>query len=203
MTRTLTAVVPILVVVCALLSGCPGPPGRVTNTQSTPPVGPGNAPPPERTGEAETRAAVSPDQVPSNRVQFEAWVRETSPHAPQTPDEEQAVAALEQWLRTECEMDALVLLPAPQWESKQMPDGYYEWYKEDELGVYLWDKRVPPDLRLVVGPPEACAWCIAHMGKEGGKWVLMKATTSQDEPMDEVTYERGNGFIAREDAPDD
>ncbi|NSW56413.1 MAG: hypothetical protein HPY44_10380 [Armatimonadetes bacterium] len=113
------------------------------------------------------------------------------------------MAALEQWLRTECEMKELVLLPAPLWESRQMPDKYYEWYKEDELGVYLWDDREPPDLKLIVGPPEACAWCIAHMGKENGKWVLMKATTSHDEAVDEVIYQRGKGFITREKEPDD
>lgn len=203
MTRTTTAVVAILVIVCVLLAGCPAPPGQVTNAQSTPPVGPGNAPAPEEVGETEAGPALNPDQVPSNRAQFEAWVRATSPHAPRTRDEKEAVAALDEWLRTECEMVDLTLLPAPDCESKQMPDRYLDWYKESDLGVYLWDNRVPPDLGLVVGPPQACSWCIAHMGKEGGKWVLMKATTYEDEHGEVVLYERGKGFVAREDAPGD
>lgn len=187
-----------LTAVCLLTSGCIRPEPSPEALGNTPPVEPSNAPTASGKISTSTQLALSPDQIPSNRKQFESWVRKTSPHAPINDDETQAVAALEQWLRDECEMKDLVLLPAPHWESGQMPERYHEWYEEDELAVYLWEKRELPDLRIVVGPPEACGWCTAEMAKEDGQWVLLKATDSPDSPEDQVIYQRGLGFL-----PDD
>ncbi len=118
----------------------------------------------------------------------------TSPDAPRDDSERGLVEALRAWLVDECEVEDLVLIPAPDYDDRSLPD-YFPWYEGKELAIYIFTTRETDAAVLNVGPPEATPWSTVHMGTEDGHWVVQKATTGPEGTEEETFYERGKGFI--------
>ena len=143
--------------------------------------------------------AAEPTGPPTTREEFETWNLQTSPNAPQDDDDEAVVEAVTAFLLDECEVERLALIPCPDYDHPDMPPTYYERYEGDELAVYIFQESDASTREVMVGPPEACAWFMAYMEREGDEWVVQKTVDPNCLDGDGVTYERGKGFIERDE----